>query len=99
MSSKSSDFSTSSSYGSTLFDASDASSLVSLTRREVEDLMEDFKSRPISREVVCHPENSLQFDQHFHGETGFFDRYGYRTRRCPQRRAKRKVNMKEFLHL
>ena len=33
--------------------------------------MEDFKSRPLSREVVCHPENSLQFDQHFHGETGF----------------------------
>jgi len=70
MTSKSSDFSTASSYAS-ISDDSDASWLVSLVCSEVEGLTEDLGSRPIPREVVYHSENSSLIDQNFQGEAAF----------------------------
>jgi len=70
MTSKSSDFSTASSYAS-ISDGSDASSLVSLVCSEVEGLTEDLSSPLIPREFDYHPENSSVINQHFQGEAGF----------------------------
>jgi len=61
MTSKSSYFSTASSYAS----ISVALSLVSLICSEVEGLTEDLESRPIPRKVAYHPENSSLVDQKF----------------------------------
>jgi len=68
--SKSSDFSTASSYAS-ISDDSDASSLVSLVCSEVEGLTEDLASPPIPREVVFHPENSSLFHPNYQAEAEF----------------------------
>ena len=63
MTSKSSDFSTASSYSS-ISDDSDASSLISL----VEGLREDLARPPIPREIVFHTENSSLFHPNYQAE-------------------------------